>query len=237
MLEGASIMYESMMGKTKDVKADDPKSIYKWGEKIKNAQRMVNGININGKSALLYGRDPNLWRDVIIGTFGCDSRRLSSDHPYLMRPSSKNGFSQAYSDYVLHLLIDTKKLGLTSVEVNVNRLMNLLGVDISPGEDPRSVASRNQKKETMERKQTHLLLEEQERRTMGNVIGKGIQNLMERVSSIDNEINDEVGRMTAEFWRMMNFGGGFEKHANNLVEAIEKEVKRQQEINEKKKNN
>lgn len=237
MLEGASIMYESMMGKTKDVKADDPKSIYKWGEKIKNAQRMVNGININGKSALLYGRDPNLWRDVIIGTFGCDSRRLSSDHPYLMRPSSKNGFSQAYSDYVLHLLIDTKKLGLTSVEVNVNRLMNLLGVDISPGEDPRSVASRNQKKETMEREQTHLLLEEQERRTMGNVIGKGIQNLMERVSSIDNEINDEVGRMTAEFWRMMNFGGGFEKHANNLVEAIEKEVKRQQEINEKKKNN
>jgi hypothetical protein len=225
MLEGASIMYESVMGKVKDAKIENSG---KWAEKIKTAQRMINGIKINDENALLYGRDPNLWRDAIIGTWGCDMSRLSSDHPYLLRPVEKNGFSQAYSRYSYHFLVDTDKLNLTNTEVNINELMRLLGVYLDPNENPNSefVVSRNNRMENKEIRQTQKLIRQQRGRSEFDVVTGDIKRMIDEVENI-KESNDEIDRMKSDFKRISKLGRGFSDHASSLLEAIKKEAERE----------
>lgn len=223
MLDGATIISESLMGKVREAKIEDPG---KWAEKIKTAQRMINGIKINGENALLYGRDPNLWRDVIIGTFKCDTSRLSSDHPYLLRPTAKNGFSEAYSKYVYHFLTDANKLNLSNSEVSINELMRLLGVYVDQNEkNPGGIALaiKNEKIESYEIRQTQKLIDKIRKTSEFDVVSKDMGRMVDEIRGI-KESNDAIDRMKADFMRISKFGRGFEDYASRLLEAIEREA-------------
>jgi len=157
-LEGAILAYNCTMGKV-DVK--DPAL---WARNLKDKMGMVNGIQFNGKPPFKYARDPSFWRDAIIGSFGYDKRRISSDHPYVFRQPEKSGIYPSYNKYLYHMLADTFRL--SNNDVNFNQLMRLLGVDVADGEDPNSVrvTIRNNRLETKEIGRSRNLIQQQRKK-------------------------------------------------------------------------
>jgi hypothetical protein len=153
-LDAATLIYTCTMGKAK---VENPAV---WARTLKDKFGMVNGIKINGERAFSYSDDPRMWRDLIIGSFGVDMRRLSTDHICMMKDSLKSGVEQSYSLYVHDML--SKVFKLSDTDLNINELMRLLGVDVKDGEDPSNlkVALRNDKLEIQERIFTRSLRKE-----------------------------------------------------------------------------
>lgn len=148
-LEGASLAYNCTMGK---VEVKDPAV---WARSLKDKMGMVNGIKFNGKNPFSYTNNPNFWRDAMIGSFGFDKRRISSEHICLKKPEVKPGQAeQAYNLYLYDLLVKT--FGLSNSDLNINELMRLLGVDVVDREKPYAfvVTIRNDVKERSERLET-----------------------------------------------------------------------------------
>lgn len=222
MLEGAVVMSESIMGKAKGVKLEEPATVKEWARKIKTAIRMVNGIKMNDSQIMLYGRNPSLWRDVIIGTFGCDLERLSSDHPYMLVPTQKSGYSQSYADFVYEFLTKTDYLSLSDSEINIVELMKLLGVEFRPGEKPDElrVATNNEKIAKKERERTKELLRLQGEKSDFGFVTKEMSELAERVNRVVST-DKEIERLKAEFRRVSKLGSGFGRQARTIVEEIE----------------
>ncbi len=129
MMEAAILVYNCTTGKA-EVK--DPAV---WARTLKDKLGMVNGIEINGTRALSYSKDPELWRDCIIGTFGADMDRLSSDYVRLKVDVPKGATAPpAYNLYVNNFF--TKVLRLSGNDVNLNEVMRKLGVSLGKGESP-----------------------------------------------------------------------------------------------------
>lgn len=135
----AAILYNGyVMGKA-DVK--DPMA---WALAVKSAKGMVNGIKFNGEGYFKYIKSPEMWRAMIVGCYGADTTRLSSDYIPIIPPprKTKSDFKYPYSFAVHDMLVGV--FGLTSDKVNIPRLMQLLGVDVRKGQNPRGDLVKNQ---------------------------------------------------------------------------------------------
>lgn len=125
-LEAAITAHQYMTGKA------DAKDLKVWARNIKDKMGMLNGIIWNGKRPFSYTRNPAFWRDVLIGTYGADMNRLSTDHISINNPEDKSGNKKSYSFYIYDLLKST--LQITNTNVNIQETMRLLGVSINDGE-------------------------------------------------------------------------------------------------------
>ncbi|MEI8067995.1 MAG: hypothetical protein WCG91_03570 [Candidatus Shapirobacteria bacterium] len=131
-LDAAIVVNNCSLGR---VELKDPTS---WARTIKDKFGMVNGIEFNGYRPFQYTRSPELWRDMIIGSFGANLDRLSSDHVAIPKPTPKSGSELNYASYLFGMLTTT--FNLSDNDINLNKLMRLLGVDIKDGENPESIS-------------------------------------------------------------------------------------------------
>jgi len=214
-LEGAALANNCTMGK---VEVKDPE---KWATDLKSMAGEINGIKFHGTRAFTYLRDPNFWRDAIIGSFGQDDKRISSEHPYLPKPIYKSGGSPSYNKYVYRLLVDSFKL--SNNDVNLNKLCQLLGVDVEDRENPNSVlvTTRNIVLEHDERIESEKLLKRQRKSFNYGEKSKDINNLIEDVNSMNTYSgNREFDRLKLDFKKAIELGHGFEDKADKLAKAI-----------------
>ncbi|MDD2224988.1 MAG: hypothetical protein PHP97_02395 [Candidatus Shapirobacteria bacterium] len=126
-IETAALSYNCMMGK-KEVK-----SVEGWVHDIKDKVGMVRGIRINGKPTYKYTTSPDYWANMILGSFGADTTRLSSDYIYVKTPKevSKSG----YNLFLYKLLV--QDLNISNADVDINSVMRYMGVNVKGNEDPR----------------------------------------------------------------------------------------------------
>lgn len=146
-MEAAALTFNAMTGKL------DTKDIGGYVSKIRTAFGMVDGIKINGDHVYKYTKDWGTWGSMLLGSFGVDMERLSTDFIYLKKPEQ---FKGAYSIYIGDLLY--KRLGLTKSDVDLDlfKLMNFLGIDIKDKEkyDGLRVTVRNESRWNRMRQRT-----------------------------------------------------------------------------------
>lgn len=169
--EASALVFNCMMGK------EDAREPDKLVSKIRTAFGMVDEIKINGEKAFSYTTRPDLWANIILGSFGgIDMQRLSTDHIRLKINPHKNEngkmITAAYNLEVYGLL--TNVLGLSNSDVNLNAIMRYLGVDLQPGENPTSfgVSIRNETKFIDEKLRTDKLLKQRKNNFVYD--GKGV---------------------------------------------------------------
>lgn len=126
-VETAALSYNCMMGK-KEVKSVDG-----WVHDIKDKVGMVRGIRINGRTTYKYTTSPDYWANMILGSFGVDTTRLSSDYIYLKLPKEVKA---NYNLYLYKLLI--QDLNISNTDVDINEVMRYMGVKVKGNADPRS---------------------------------------------------------------------------------------------------
>lgn len=133
-MEGGILAYSCMSGK------EDFKTVISLVRKLKEKMPMVSDIEFNGKKAFSYTTNPLFWRDVMIGCFGYDDSRLSSDYIALDDIANKDGKAgeQAYSSYIYDMMSNVMGL-INGRDVNYYELAKLLGVQVKPGENLRSL--------------------------------------------------------------------------------------------------
>ncbi|MDD4784909.1 MAG: hypothetical protein PHH12_00415 [Candidatus Shapirobacteria bacterium] len=124
-MEASITAYQYMMGKA------DVKDLNVWARNIKDKMGMLNGITWNGKRPFSYTRDPSFWRDILVGAYGADMSRVSTDHISINNPESKDGTKKSYSYYIYDILKDN--LGIADM-VNINKTAQLLGVAVGDDE-------------------------------------------------------------------------------------------------------
>lgn len=148
--EAAVLMNSCIMGKA------DAKNPEVWARTIKSAQGMVNGIKFNNERYFKYTKSPELWRAMVVAAFGADKNKMSSDYIPIIRPPTKGKFTneRPYSFVVYDLL--TKNLGLSKDNVDLVRVMQLLGVRVKQGQNPRGewVRSKTERLENRDRRIT-----------------------------------------------------------------------------------
>lgn len=134
-MEASALVLNATTGK------EDVKDIGKFVAKIRTAFGMVDGINVNGDRPYKYTKDPDLWANILLGSFGVDMNRLSTDFIYL-----KTTQPESYSINVGHFIVDG--LELSNNDVKLSPLMRKLGIDIRDGEgiDSFKSAMRNEVK-------------------------------------------------------------------------------------------
>ena len=125
--ETAALSYNCMMGKA------DVKSVESWSHNVKDKVGMVRGIKINGKKTYKYTTSPDYWANMILGSFGVDTTRLSSDYIYLKMPKE---VKSSYNLYLYKLLI--QDLNISNADVSINDVMRYMGVKVKSNADPRS---------------------------------------------------------------------------------------------------
>ena len=127
--QAAILINGYLMGKAD---AKDPNS---WARAVKSSNGMMNGIKFNGDRFFKYVNSPETWRAMIVACFKADHSRLSSDYIPIVRPpkKDKNDFEKPYSFFIEKILV--KEFGLSSSDVDLVRLAQLLGVDIKRGQD------------------------------------------------------------------------------------------------------
>lgn len=136
--EAAALSFNCLTGKA------EVKDLSQFARVLKDKIGMVRGLGINGKR-LGYSTQPDYWANIIWGSLPIDKDRISTDYIRLRVSDSQGNESQlAYSMYINGLLKGS--LGLSDSEIDIYRVMNLLGVDIKRGENPVSfkVSSRNE---------------------------------------------------------------------------------------------
>jgi hypothetical protein len=147
-MEAAALTFKAMTGKL------DTKDIGGYVSDIRSAFGMVDGISINGNHVYKYTKDWGTWGSMLLGSFGVDMQRLSTNFIYLKvtRP-------EAYSINIGDFLY--RSLGLTEGDVNFNlvKLMRFLGIDIRDGEkyDGLGVSMRTGKRRIEIEKRTNFL--------------------------------------------------------------------------------
>jgi len=128
-VETAALSYNCMMGKA------DVKSPESWAHNVKDKIGMVRGISINGQEGgtYKYTQRPDYWADMILGSFGADTSRLSSDYIYVKTPREveKGG----YNLYLYKLLV--QDLNISRKDVDINAVMRYMGVNVRGNSDPR----------------------------------------------------------------------------------------------------
>jgi hypothetical protein len=106
-----------------------------------------------------------LWANIILGSFGIDMSRLSSDHIRLKTQPYKDDEGEivepAYNLFVESFLTNT--MGLSNSDVNLTEVMRYLGVDLKNGENPKSIGAslRNNREWMAEKRRTDSLLKKQ----------------------------------------------------------------------------
>jgi hypothetical protein len=185
MMEAAILVYGCTTGK---VEVKDPEV---WGRNLKDKLGMLNGIEINGSRALSYSRDPEVWRDCIIGSFGVDMERLSSDY-IRMKVDIPKGASAApaYNLYINNFLHG--KLRLSDGDINLNQVMRKLGVSLNQGESAEGIMTtiKNIKEWELEGMKTRNLLNK-----VSNRQDLDGQRARENYPANIKDIIDRVGRI------------------------------------------
>lgn len=153
--ESAEFIYQCTTGKS------EVKNIDNFVSSLRTVLGMVNQIKYDGGIVLNYPNRVDLWANVILGTFGVDLQRLSSEHIRL-----KNTTGRAYSAFVNDFLMESLKL--TNSDVNLRELMSYLGVSLKLGELPNSFTAetRNEIEWSKEKRRT----DEIKRRVQKNVL-------------------------------------------------------------------
>lgn len=128
-VETAALSYNCMMGKA------DVKSPESWAHNVKDKIGMVRGISINGQEGgtYKYTQKPDYWADMILGSFGADTSRLSSDYIYVKTP--KEVEKGGYNLYLYKLLV--QDLNISRNDVDINAVMRYMGVNVRGNSDPR----------------------------------------------------------------------------------------------------
>jgi len=157
--EAAALAFNCMMGK------EDIRDVDKLVNKIRTAFGMVDNIKINGSRVFSYTTRPDLWADMLLGSFGVDMSRLSNKHIRLKTQQIKANDGRivepSYNLYLSDFLTGTLKL--SNNDVNLNEIMRYMGVDLKPGENPRStkVTIRNEVDMAKEKLETSRVLKKQ----------------------------------------------------------------------------
>jgi hypothetical protein len=225
-LEAAILAYRCMTGK---IEVKDPAV---WARDLKDKMSNVNAIEFFNKKVFSYDKNPAFWRDAIIGSFGYDPRRLSSNYPYLLRETlDKEGTRyDSYSAHIYTLLRD--KFKLSNTDININELMRLLGVRLDQSENPNTVGviNRNKKIEKQEITQTMKLKNQVSRKTTYDRMDYSeaskeykvnIPDLIDEVRSLNTyKGNEEFDRMRRSFETLLKSGAGFEGRIVDLANAI-----------------
>ncbi len=137
--EAAALSFNCLTSKA------EVKDVSQFARLLKDKIGMLRGLNINGRR-LEYSTKPDYWANIIWGSLPIDKDRLSTDYIRLRVLDSQGKDSEAaYSFYVNNVL--KMRFGLTDTEVDIYKIMNLLGLSIKRGEDPGSirVSIRNEK--------------------------------------------------------------------------------------------
>lgn len=184
--EAAVLVNQALTGK---LEAKDPG---KWARQLKSAFGAVSQIWFNGKRvADNYTTSPWLWRSMMIGSFGADKSRLSSDYIPIKKPETGiKDYNQPYS-FAVHDLI--YKFDLNGVDKV--KLMQLLGVDIKRGEHLRGEASHIRT----------FALETKDRLRTKNILKKLDRNLREKVSIDSINLDARVNKMASVYSADYNF--------------------------------
>ena len=118
--EAAALTFSCITGNV------DVKDVGKFVSSIRTAFGMINGIGYDGKRVFNYTTKPDLWANILLGSFGVDMSRLSTDHVRIKAGSAD------YGNFVLNFL--TKVLKLNDMDVDIRSTMKYLGVDIKDNE-------------------------------------------------------------------------------------------------------
>ncbi len=122
-MEAAAVVLDATTGKL------ETRDLRKYVSTIRTALGMVNGISINGISPYReYTKDPNLWANILLGSFGVDLDRLASGGGIYIMTTQNESYNSNLGLFI------TKGLELTNEDTNLMELMRLLAVDISNGE-------------------------------------------------------------------------------------------------------
>lgn len=151
-MEGGILAYSCMSGK------EDFKTVVSLVRKLKEKMPMVSDIEFNGKKAFSYTTNPLFWRDVMVGCFGYDDSRLSSDYIALTDIANKDGKAgeQAYSSYIYDMMSNVMGL-INGRDVNYYELAKLFGVQIKPGENFRNIGVMMRNMNFVERERNHTI--------------------------------------------------------------------------------
>jgi len=112
---------------------EDVKNIKTLVSKIRTAFGMVDGIEINGNNPCNYTKSPDLWANMLLGSFGIDMQRLSTDCIYI-RTTQPRAYNLNLGAFL------TRGLKLSENDVDLTKLMKRLGMDINYGENYDSLA-------------------------------------------------------------------------------------------------
>jgi hypothetical protein len=126
-MESSALVLNATTGK------EDTKNIKNFVSKIRTAFGMVDGININGAHPYKYTKDTDLWANMLLGSFGVDMQRLSTDSIYI-RTTQPRAYNLNLGSFL------TRGLRLTEHDVDLTKLMRRLGMDINDGENYDSLA-------------------------------------------------------------------------------------------------
>ncbi|MDD4106698.1 MAG: hypothetical protein PHX84_01990 [Candidatus Shapirobacteria bacterium] len=120
-MEASALVLNATTGK------EDVRDVDKFVSKIRTAFGMIDGIKINGEHPFKYTKDPDLWANMLLGSFGVDLQRLSTDYIY-MQTTQPQSYAINISRFIIY------GLGLSEKDVDTNELMRRLGIDIKDGE-------------------------------------------------------------------------------------------------------
>ena len=146
-MESSALVLNATTGK------EDVRDVDKFVAKIRTAFGMVDGINVNGNRFYEYTKDPDLWANMLLGSFGVDLQRLSTESIYI-----KTTQPQSYCINVSRFII--YGLNLSEKDVNTKELMRRLGIDIKDNEsiDGLNFTMRNEIKWKNAKKRTDNLI-------------------------------------------------------------------------------
>lgn len=218
-LEGAVMASNCLTGK------EVIKDPTEWIVKFKSALGMVSGVKFNNRPAFSYAKDPEFWRDILIGSFGYDVRRISSDYVALKKPDVKPGeLEQSYNLYLADLfMVDFK---INNSDLDLNEVFRLLGVDVDRGENPASfgVTLRNDHFEKRERLRTIGLNEKVRKLSKYDDLPENFENLINNVAGFEQNDSPDFKRMKRDFDRAIR--NRSYKNAERLYKAMEEELRK-----------
>lgn len=222
-LDAAVFTGRCIMGKEK------VEDLGEFGAKIMGAFGMVNGIKIgtgeNQIRPFSYTRSPEVIRSILVGVFGADFGRLSSEYIPIVKKLGKEKVEINYDLFVYDVLTSNRMgMGLNANEINLNKVMRLLGVKIEPGKMPNSNVFRAMsagRRERLERDRTYELLQEQKRLSYKGETTKGMTSLISVFDSIKGKsVDEDYKRMVNSFERAIDFGDL--SYAKRLLETMKK---------------
>ncbi len=200
-----------------------------FGTKIMSMFGTVNGISIgkgeNKIRPFSYTRSPEVIRSMLVGVFGADYGRLSSEYIPLKKQLGKKKVDINYDLFVYDVLTSNRiGLGLNANEINLNKVMRLLGVQINAGKMPSSSSFKaisSSWHERSERDKTYNLLEKQKKKSYRGEVTDSMQKLQVVFDSIKNKsVDEDYRRMVVAFERAIDFGDT--AYANRLLEVMKK---------------